>query len=177
MEEQQCKECGQLLPIGAFQWVNRAGGYYKAVCRKCIADKCNASLEKSLGIKLHDKIRAANRMHINAVRHRAKKKGLDFNLDDDDFVIPDVCPILGLPLRKTWGGSVSDDLTPSIDRVDNTLGYVKGNTMVISQRANSIKSDMTFQELALFCTNMLRYIKSAQQKAPSQGLCLLWHTA
>ena len=162
MEEQQCKECGQLLPIGAFQWVNRAGGYYKAVCKKCIVAKCNASLEKSQGFKVGDKQRERHRMHINACRHRAKKNGLDFNLDDDDFVIPDLCPILGLPLRRTWGGSGNEDLTPSIDRVDNALGYVKGNTMVISKKANRIKSDMTLQELESFCTNMLRYIKSAQ---------------
>ena len=168
MQEQQCKECGQLLPIGAFQWVNRAGGYYKAVCKKCIVAKCNAKMEERLGIQLHDEQRERHRrhrrhrMHINACRHRAKKNGLDFNLDDDDFVIPDLCPILGLPLRRTWGGSGNEDLTPSIDRVDNALGYVKGNTMVISKKANRIKSDMTLQELESFCTNMLRYIKSAQ---------------
>ncbi len=161
MEEQRCKECDQLLPMGAFQWVNRAGGFYKAVCKKCIVAKCNAKIEERLGIQLHDKQREKNRMHINACRHRAKKNGLDFNLDDDDFVIPDVCPILGLPLRKTWGGSGNKDLTPSIDRMDNALGYVKGNTMVISKKANRLKSDMTLQELESFCANMLRYIKSA----------------
>ena len=160
MDNQQCKECGQLLPIDAFQFVNRAGGYYKAVCKKCIAAKRNASLENTLGIKLHDKQRERHRMHINACRHRAKQNGLDFNLDEDDFVIPALCPILGLPLRQTWGGAGNEDATPSIDRVNNALGYVKGNTMVISKKANRLKSDMTPQELESFCANVLRYVKS-----------------
>lgn len=37
--------------------------------------------------------------------------------------------------------------SPSIDRLDNTKGYVKGNINIISWRANRIKSDATLDEL------------------------------
>jgi hypothetical protein len=34
-----------------------------------------------------------------------------------------------------------------LDRVDNTKGYVKGNVIVVSRRANVLKKDATLNEL------------------------------
>ncbi|MAE82201.1 MAG: hypothetical protein CMB80_05675 [Flammeovirgaceae bacterium] len=34
----------------------------------------------------------------------------------------------------------------SVDRVDNSLGYIQGNVVLCSNRANQIKSDMSLQE-------------------------------
>mgnify|MGYP007075817688 CR=1 FL=1 len=37
----------------------------------------------------------------------------------------------------------------SLDRIDSSKGYIKGNVWVISLRANRIKNDSTPQELRL----------------------------
>lgn len=68
--------------------------------------------------------------------------GRDFDLDLEDIVIPDVCPVLGH--RFIYGDS---DWTYSIDRVDNELGYVKGNIAIVSNKANRIKNSATKKEL------------------------------
>jgi len=39
------------------------------------------------------------------------------------------------------------DNSPSLDRLDNTKGYIKGNIVVISNKANRLKGDATLQEL------------------------------
>jgi len=78
---------------------------------------------------------------ITQVKARAKRLGIDFNLCEDDFEIPKVCPILGIPLFIGEGKICSN--SPSLDRVDNSLGYVKGNVRVISFKANRYKSDLT----------------------------------
>jgi hypothetical protein len=100
------------------------------------------------------KIRAANREwrknnpHYriwSTVKERAKKHGMEFNLEMCDVVIPAVCPILGIPLVIAVGRM--SDSSPSIDRIDNSEGYVKGNIQIISMKANRIKNDATPEEL------------------------------
>jgi hypothetical protein len=39
--------------------------------------------------------------------------------------------------------------SPSLDRIDNTKGYVPGNVWVISWRANDLKRNATLEELKL----------------------------
>lgn len=61
------------------------------------------------------------------------------------MVIPERCPVLGIPLRL---GEMSDRASsPSLDRIDPRRGYVRGNVLVVSYRANQIKSDATPDEL------------------------------
>lgn len=76
-------------------------------------------------------------------KSRAKEKGLDFNLEIQDILIPTHCPILGIPLVPNNG-------TISIDRIIPSLGYVKGNIWIISKKANTMKNNATPEELRLF---------------------------
>jgi hypothetical protein len=82
---------------------------------------------------------------LQTARNRAKKLNLEFNLTEGDISIPAVCPILNIPLFSTVGKGISGN-SPSIDRIDNSLGYVKGNVQVISWRANDLKSNGTLGE-------------------------------
>ena len=63
----------------------------------------------------------------------------------EDVIIPDTCPVFGFVLkredRETWM------CAPSIDRIDNTRGYVKDNIIIVSRRANILKKDATIDEL------------------------------
>lgn len=81
-------------------------------------------------------------------KHRAKSKGIEFNIELSDIIIPEVCPILGLPLKKAIDGN--RDLSPSLDRIDNNKGYIKGNIQVISFKANAMKSTANKDELINF---------------------------
>lgn len=87
---------------------------------------------------------------------RAKERGFEFNLTETDLVIPDVCPVLGLVLKVSTGNAKPN--SPALDRIDNTKGYVKGNVRVISNRANSLKSDATKEELKLLALDAYRRI-------------------
>ena len=78
---------------------------------------------------------------------RAKKHGLEFNITLDDIVIPEKCPITGRPLRKISSNGKFCNDSPSLDRINNAFGYIKGNVAVISYKANSRKSDMTLEEV------------------------------
>lgn len=88
---------------------------------------------------------------LYAARGRAKKHGLPCTITVDDIVIPEICPVLGIPLFPSVGNGRKQPAlipnSPSIDRLDNNKGYTPDNIRVISVRANDIKSDATLEEL------------------------------
>lgn len=83
---------------------------------------------------------------IDNARARARRAGVPFTISTKDLTIPSNCPILGIPLfqKKGKGGG---DHSPSLDRVRPECGYVPGNVIVISNRANRLKSDASIREL------------------------------
>lgn len=88
----------------------------------------------------------------NKARLRAKEIGLEFNIEISDVIIPKYCPIFGTEMEfaevEENNGPRSYPNSPSIDRIDNSKGYIKGNIIVISCRANVLKSDGTPEEFA-----------------------------
>lgn len=104
------------------------------------------------------------RQMLASRRYKAKKKGLSFALSIYDVVIPDVCPALGIPLKKDKGALCPN--SPSLDRLDPSKGYVRGNVAVISHRANRIKQDASPDELRLIAKNMRAYVRAAYRLSP-----------
>lgn len=97
--------------------------------------------------------RAANhvsdprKVMLQAARSRARRLGLLCTITVDDIVIPETCPILGIRLVVKTGDKGPAQSSPSLDRVIPELGYVPGNVIVISVRANAMKRDGSLQEL------------------------------
>lgn len=79
---------------------------------------------------------------LQGAKNRAKKYGLPFDITAKDIIIPECCPVLGHLLDRK-----SRDSTPSLDRIVPQKGYVKGNIIVISCRANVIKNNATVDEI------------------------------
>lgn len=80
-----------------------------------------------------------------SARRRAREKGLPFNISPHDVIVPQYCPVLGIEL--VMGTGVSHDASPTLDKIVPDKGYTKGNVVVVSNRANRIKSDATVDEL------------------------------
>lgn len=89
---------------------------------------------------------------------RAKDKGLEFTITKEDIVIPEVCPVLGIPIYRDCDND-SRDNSPSVDRIDSSKGYTKDNICVISMRANQIKNSGGLREHQL----IVDYIKENTQ--------------
>jgi hypothetical protein len=90
-------------------------------------------------------------------KKRAKKLGLDFALEVSDIVIPERCPLLPeivLQVRTGTAKGGAGPNSPSLDRIDPTKGYIRGNVWVISWRANKLKSDSTLEELERLTSNL-----------------------
>jgi len=112
--------------------------------------------KKIAEIKRRSMWKHPERRLLQLARERAKKQGLPFLLTINDITIPDVCPALGIPIGIT-PVRMSDN-SPTLDRIDNTLGYVPGNVRVISWRANRVKSNATLADLRLLVAYMEMYL-------------------
>jgi len=87
-------------------------------------------------------------------KENAKKKGLEFNLDLEDITIPEKCPYLKVELKTEFNRRNLSDYY-SIDRIDSSKGYVKGNVQVISRLANTMKNNATPEQLITFAKSIL----------------------
>jgi hypothetical protein len=91
--------------------------------------------------------------HIATTRHRRIRKDLEQKWEIADDVTTDylykifpkdgICPIFGTKME--FGGDKKT--SPSLDRVDPTKGYVRGNIAWISDRANTIKTDANSEQI------------------------------
>lgn len=100
------------------------------------------------------------RAMLVAARRRAKIKNLEFTISITDIVIPNTCPLLGIPIIPSKG--IHAPNSPSLDRFDSSKGYIPGNVWVISYRANTLKSNSTADELIKLATALqaLRAMRS-----------------
>lgn len=95
---------------------------------------------------------------VQNAKQRAKRGGLEFSIVVSDISIPDICPLLGIPLVYGQGGHRAN--SPSLDRINNSLGYIPGNVWVISNRANAIKRDASLEEIELIGRSLRQKLHS-----------------
>jgi hypothetical protein len=128
-----CKSCGEEKSSDCFTpFTGGKNGLYPH-CKPCRIPKSKAD---------YAKVRHTKRLWQRA-KHRASLWNLPFNIDEEDVVIPDVCPVFKVPMR------IGTKYAPSLDRINPRKGYVKGNVQVISTRANMLKNDATAEELRM----------------------------
>ena len=68
---------------------------------------------------------------------------------------PKVCPVLGVKLDWNAKGSGGHENSPSLDRINSKFGYIKGNVIMKSRLANTMKSNATPEQLNQFCRHHL----------------------
>jgi hypothetical protein len=71
-----------------------------------------------------------------------------WDLEFEDVYFPLICPVLGIKLDYSGRATTkyNNGNAPSFDRLDSNFGYVPGNVVVMSWRANRIKNDGTAEE-------------------------------
>ena len=106
---------------------------------------------------------------LRRVKERSKKINVEFNLTKEylESIYPTdgMCPLLNIALN--WHSPPRHDSTPSLDRIDNSKGYIKGNVQWVSWRANRCKNDATPDELLMLAQN---YKKIYNQKLYGDSL-------
>ena len=90
--------------------------------------------------------------------HRAKKKGLPFDLTLDWIVERlelGVCARTGTPFQL----SIHNPDAPSLDKINPAGGYTMDNTQVVTWRYNYCKQQGTDEELYQFCSDLVQHVE------------------
>jgi len=145
--------------------------------RRCSAKANEGSLGEHLGSGRPENLIKGNRRDkysefkwfMRCIRRRNKEYNVDLeflkNLWEEQSGI---CPLTGwslmLPKHSSkWKTKQEKQYRASIDRIDNSKGYTKGNIRFISVMANYCKNDFTDEEVKLFCEAV---VKNASTSSP-----------
>ena len=113
--------------------------------------KENIEAIAAYGKKYHEENNNPNsdkffKYRLRGLKNRAKSGGKEFNLDEEYLrtIYPEdgKCPALGIKFKLG-----KRDHIPSLDRIDNSKGYVKGNVQWVSVKANCIMHNATPEEV------------------------------
>ena len=136
-----CKECNQSLNLNKFSLIEKwnVNSGTRDICKKC-----SIRIRQTEKLNRDWKVDAAKLLYKN-IKSRCKRIEREFSIELEDIIIPEKCPVFGFELKRedkqTWM------CAPSVDRIDSSKGYIKGNVTVVSRRANIIKRDATIEEL------------------------------
>jgi len=158
-----CRMCNEVKPFTEFYKHPKTADGVQSYCKLCMRRYYKDKYKTDSDFKLaaNERVRTWRRRNIatdprwrllQSIRINAPRRGLEVSIEQDDLYIPRFCPYLEIPIyfdgpREMW---------PSVDRMDNTKGYVPGNVEVISYKANLMKSDTPNSMLVRFAVNVLK---------------------
>jgi hypothetical protein len=102
---------------------------------------------------------------LYSLRDRARHRGYESDLEIGDLpVVGESCPVFGIRFNKARKSR--SDATPSIDRLNSNLPYMKkykNNLCYISWKANRLKSNATIEELKQIIEFMMRGTQKSEK--------------
>lgn len=152
----RCTKCKQEKSTDRFYKYKRNKDGISSWCRDCTNKKSNETTSAKI---LNDR-----QWYLwTKAKQRAKEQGIIFALQPSDIHVPIYCPALGIKLKDTHGPLCAE--SPTLDKIIPSLGYVPGNVVVVSHKANRMKNDATVNELnavASFYTKLTDGILNAR---------------
>lgn len=162
-----CKECYAKYSEKYYKTYHKTEKYKKArkeARHRWLSKKENRQRAYTLDKQSRERNITTSMLYM--AKKRAKVKGIDFNITKEDLLVPEICPILEIPIK--FGDKSCYFNSPTLDRIDVTKGYVKGNVRIISMLANSMKNAATIEQLYIFSKNIIKYINNDDIVRPSE---------
>lgn len=155
-----CRSCHLDKPLQEFAPRYGSSDSYELYCQICFNERRAERRQKWIdSIRLRarlNKIIYPSRYIIYRVRTRAKKDNILFDITEKDILMPETCPVFGYKL--VFDNCLSLYNSPSLDRIDNNIGYIRDNVKIISYKANLIKNSGDYRDHRL----IIDYMKNFQ---------------
>ena len=143
--QKKCPTCKKVLPIKEFYFDKKTKDELFYRCKSCDSDRRKKWRKNNL------KSRAISNKYFSLTQ-RARKKNVPMEITAEYIknMYPDdmICPALGIKMERGIGGRPENiSNCSSIDRIIPEKGYVPGNVIIVSMKANQIKSNATPDEI------------------------------
>jgi hypothetical protein len=146
--ERRCRICGLMRPIDEYKIKHDNPGARNRVCRSCLSARANKNYKNDP--RYRAQLILANR------KLAAKKLNLPFELDFEwlmSKIMVGKCEATGLPLEMV--GQSNSAWSPSIDRIDPTLGYTLSNSRIVCIMYNLAKNDWSDSEVLIMARALI----------------------
>lgn len=162
-DSQICKICRVDKPLENF-YANGcfADGIkkYRSRCKSCVLTKAAQNHLKLYCTKAQKRSASPKNFISGILNHAARRKqNLGFDLDLVYLLQlyeqqQGRCALSGVEMTyKAGAGRVNTNI--SIDRIDSSMGYVRGNVQFVCDIANRMKQDLSQKELLVWCERIL----------------------
>ena len=159
----RCSKCKDIHPAKEYQYKRQRLSYCKSCSRKAMR-KYRANLCSDIGKYLHDRW---SRMKARTVSYYAKgrvKEPIAFTITEEDLLEQ-------FHLQKgmcfytdemmVWGdGHGKNPRTMSMDKIIPKDGYIRGNVVFCTMKANLVKQNLTTEEIAMWLPGWYKRIKN-----------------
>ena len=155
----KCHICGKYFPEEVF---HKKGGTKIRNNRDTRCPKCKAEQNKAKRKEYsnEEKLNAILLSRFHGAKTRATKYNIPFNLTLKDIYSiweqqKGLCAISKLPMTfDLYQGRTFTNV--SIDQINPHLGYTKENIQLVCMTVNQMKSDMSIEELYMFCEAIIK---------------------
>ena len=126
---------------------------------KVTPDK-NKAKKEAFYAKLAGDVNRSLIYHWQQARKGAVKRHIDFSISADDIIAlweeqKGLCKLSNVPMTLTHGTMTLQNPTKvSIDRIDSTIGYHKGNIQLVIWQINCAKSVWSNEQLIELCISV-----------------------
>lgn len=167
-----CRICGKNKRIGSFGLqLQRSGNRTRrSACIKCLSTVRTAIKNRSVENieRAREAVRKSCRNRrrsvdgwcgrtVSALRFKSIKRNIPFDLTIEYvrsiFPVDGKCPAL----RRDFVMGDRSMFNPTLDRIKADRGYVMGNVVIVSRRANWVKNDASHKEIQM----VAKWLKSA----------------
>lgn len=155
-----CIKCGETKSSDEFYY-HRTRKQYMKTCKKCNTKVC-VDYQKSKRVVNDMKwIMQARAGHIR--RDCKFKNGRECASDLKDLLRKQwelqkgICYYTGIPMVLS-NEYKSNPYVMTVDRIDSTKGYIKGNIALCCSLVNKMKQNMSVDELKIMCQTILTHL-------------------
>ncbi len=160
----KCKECRLIKELNTYNFHRReTENGWRGRCRVChnkhvrqVQEMTKAEIATNKVYREKYKRTKPLETLLKVAKGNAKRRYKDFNINIEDLKLlwdsqKGICYYTNRPMKFHIGFEDS----VSIDRINSSIGYLKGNIALCQSKVNIMKNDATIEELLIFCEDIL----------------------